>query len=361
MLEWFDKCRSWTESVMPKFIDGWDTIKSILVLVKDVLILIVDILKDFIKTLIESGTLKEIGEMFWDIWKAVGSVAKGLSNVITSVNKLFNIKGHGFISVIVEAVRELAFMGKVVAAILDMIGLALQGKFGAVADRGKEFMKDYKAHTEHVKKFNKGETGDGSFESFINAISGQESGGNYDAVNGRTGAAGKYQIMPENWPSWSREAGLPSGSPMTPENQEIVARYKLRQYYDKYGARGAAIAWYAGEGAVDYSDYAKNRRQGNGDEPSMNEYADNIASRMGNSYTDATNLYTGYSNNTAAAYAPTPSSSSSSNSSTFTTGDVNFNVSTNEAQLAKTIEYNIKDANGRTIARQTRGLSGVYA
>lgn len=119
-------------------------------------------------------------------------------------------------------------------------------------------------------------------EAFINAIAGQESGGDYGAVNGRTGASGKYQIMPENWPAWAEEAGIGADAEMTPENQEIVARYKLGEYYDKYGARGAAIAWYAGEGALDYSEEALNRKQGKGDEPSINEYADSVLARMGN-------------------------------------------------------------------------------
>lgn len=118
-------------------------------------------------------------------------------------------------------------------------------------------------------------------EAFIAAIAGQESGGNYNAVNARTGASGKYQIMPENWGPWAREAGLPEGAEMMPENQEKVARFKLGQYYDKYGARGAAIAWYAGEGALSYSQGALNRKQGNGDEPSINEYADSVLGRMG--------------------------------------------------------------------------------
>lgn len=120
-------------------------------------------------------------------------------------------------------------------------------------------------------------------ERFINAIAGQESGGNYDAVNARTGASGKYQIMPENWPQWAEEAGLGADAEMTPENQETVARYKLGEYYDKYGARGAAMAWYGGEGALDYDDDALNRKQGNGDEPSINEYADSVMQRMGDS------------------------------------------------------------------------------
>lgn len=123
--------------------------------------------------------------------------------------------------------------------------------------------------------------GGNEFDNLVAAIGGQESGGNYNAKNGRTGASGKYQIMPDNWPSWSQEVGLPAGAEMTPENQEIVARFKLKQYYDKYGARGAAIAWYGGEGALNYSADAMNRKQGNGDEPSINEYADSVLARMG--------------------------------------------------------------------------------
>ena len=123
--------------------------------------------------------------------------------------------------------------------------------------------------------------GVGEKEAFINAIAGQESGGDYGAVNERTGASGKYQIMPENWPAWAEEAGIGADAEMTPENQEIVARFKLGQYYDKYGARDAAIAWYGGEGAIEYSEEAKNRKQGNGNEPSINEYADSVLARMG--------------------------------------------------------------------------------
>ena len=118
------------------------------------------------------------------------------------------------------------------------------------------------------------------FEKFLRAISGQESGGNYNAQNARTGAYGKYQIMPSNWKAWTKEFGM-EGAEANPENQEKIARFKLRQYYDKYGARGASIAWYAGEGALKYSQKALNRKQGNGNEPSINEYADSIMRRMG--------------------------------------------------------------------------------
>lgn len=126
-------------------------------------------------------------------------------------------------------------------------------------------------------------SGDASdIDRFMTAISGQESGGNYNAVNGRTGASGRFQIMPGNWPAWSKEAGLGDNAPRTPENQDLVAKFKMQQYYEQFGNwRDVAIAWYGGPGAVGYSDAAKNRKQGGGNEPSINEYADHVMRRMG--------------------------------------------------------------------------------
>ena len=130
-------------------------------------------------------------------------------------------------------------------------------------------------------------------EGFFAAVAGQESGGNYSAQNGRTGAFGKYQIMPENWPSWAQEAGLSADAPQTPENQEIVAKYKLGQYYDELGPEGALVAWYAGyqngerwrDGAQDAigagGHYSWDARQGNGDEPSVREYVQEALGRAG--------------------------------------------------------------------------------
>ena len=130
-------------------------------------------------------------------------------------------------------------------------------------------------------------------EGFFAAVAGQESGGNFSAQNGRTGAFGKYQIMPENWPSWAQEAGLSADAPQTPENQEIVAKYKLGQYYDELGPEGALVAWYAGyqngerwrDGAQDAigagGHYSWDAKQGNGDEPSVREYVQEALGRAG--------------------------------------------------------------------------------
>jgi hypothetical protein len=129
--------------------------------------------------------------------------------------------------------------------------------------------------------------GNSSFARFMSAISGRESGGNYNARNRDTGAMGKYQIMPGNiqgsHKGWDYEALGYDVSPQqfmsNPQLQEAIAKYKLQQYYNKYGPRGAAIAWYAGPGAVNYSSGALNRGQGK--YSSINQYANGILRQLG--------------------------------------------------------------------------------
>lgn len=121
------------------------------------------------------------------------------------------------------------------------------------------------------------------FERLIRAIRSQESGGSYRVVNRSSGALGAYQIMPANLPQWSREALGYSITPQQflrdPSTQDKIARYKLGQYYSQYGASGAALAWYAGPGALKYSSATLNRPQGK--YPSMNEYIRDVLAKAG--------------------------------------------------------------------------------
>lgn len=91
----------------------------------------------------------------------------------------------------------------------------------------------------------------GNFGALVAAIAGKESGGNYGAVNPDSGALGKYQIMPANIASWSKAALGYSITPQqflaSPRLQEQIARHRLRQYFNQYGAAGAASAWYSGD------------------------------------------------------------------------------------------------------------------
>lgn len=123
-------------------------------------------------------------------------------------------------------------------------------------------------------------------QAFLQAISTQESGDDYNAVGVDTGgghrAYGKYQIMDFNINGpggWDQEA-LGHNIDIeqflnTPDLQEQIARYKLRQYFKEYGPEGAAKAWYAGPGNA-YSN--SNSPQYGG--PSINGYANSVLKHM---------------------------------------------------------------------------------
>jgi hypothetical protein len=128
-----------------------------------------------------------------------------------------------------------------------------------------------------------GSSGGTNLGAFINAIAGKESGGNYGAVNPDSGALGKYQIMPANIAGpggWDMEA---LGKNVTPEQflkspklQEAIARYKLGQYFKKYGAAGAASAWYSGSPTK-----WKTSTGSQGAYPSIHNYVVDVLGKLG--------------------------------------------------------------------------------
>lgn len=136
-----------------------------------------------------------------------------------------------------------------------------------------------------------GSTGASGKEAFFASVEQQEDpNGDPNAVSSE-GAVGIYQIMPGNWPAWSKEAGYEGADPNDEAAQRAVGRFKLGQYYDKYGPEGALVAWYAGEqngqrwvaGEPDAIDengihYAWDKQLSNG--PSIKEYVDNVMSRI---------------------------------------------------------------------------------
>src|SRR6516164_7588942 len=94
--------------------------------------------------------------------------------------------------------------------------------------------------------------------NYQDAISRIESGGRYDLLGPRTSsgdrAYGKYQVMGENIPQWTRDAlgrsMTPSEFLANPQAQDTVFNHRFGSYVDKYGPGGAARAWFAGEGGM---------------------------------------------------------------------------------------------------------------
>lgn len=131
-----------------------------------------------------------------------------------------------------------------------------------------------------------------SFDQFMWAIGQQESGGSdYHVVNAY-GAVGKYQVLKSNIPGWSKQVLGYSISWQTyrdsPKLQEQIVRGILHGYYNKWGARGAAAAWYAGPGNHDL-DMNTNKQPGG---PSIKSYVDQVLGRVGG-YTGTTGVGTG--------------------------------------------------------------------
>jgi hypothetical protein len=96
---------------------------------------------------------------------------------------------------------------------------------------------------------------------FMWAMAGQESGWSYYARNASSGAFGKYQIMPFNWPVWAEKYLGDREADQTPYNQEKVAFGRLRDLYRWLGSwKRVAYWWLTGRSEKEekkWSGYAK--------------------------------------------------------------------------------------------------------
>jgi hypothetical protein len=153
------------------------------------------------------------------------------------------------------------------ASIGNMSGGTPQGAVGAGGDAFERF-KQAIAYQESGNNFNpKYPAGNpynamGKYSILSSALGGQKSGWDYQALG--------YDVTPQQF--------------MAPDIQEKVATYHLKRLYDRYGAAGAAVAWYAGEGTA--QKYVKNGGAGYskgqaGGYPSINKYVQQILKRAG--------------------------------------------------------------------------------
>jgi hypothetical protein len=130
-----------------------------------------------------------------------------------------------------------------------------------------------------------------SFEQFMAGISAQESGGNYSAVNRQSGALGKYQVMPSNVAGWSKQVlGYSISTSQflhSPSLQEKIVSGILHGYFNKWGPRGAAAAWYAGPGNHNL-DMSTSPQYGG---PSIKSYVDSVLSHAGAASGSSTSTY----------------------------------------------------------------------
>jgi hypothetical protein len=97
-----------------------------------------------------------------------------------------------------------------------------------------------------------------SIDEFMAGLACIESSGRFDAVNKSSGAFGKYQVMPRNWPAWAdRYLGNRWARP-SPRNQEYVVRGRILDLYAKRGSwRMVAYWWLTGNGETDERTWSK--------------------------------------------------------------------------------------------------------
>lgn len=79
---------------------------------------------------------------------------------------------------------------------------------------------------------------------FMWAMARAESGSDYYARNATSGAFGRYQIMPFNWPVWAADYLGDRRAEQTPYNQEKVAYGKIRDLYGWLGTWKRVAYWW---------------------------------------------------------------------------------------------------------------------
>lgn len=126
-------------------------------------------------------------------------------------------------------------------------------------------------------------TGNSELDDFISALIGEESGGDPNAVNARTGAFGLGQITPASWRAWTAE-GRFKPDDRSVENQMAVIRDQVSRKYAMYkNWRDVAAWWYSGLPLTEFTADELSRGQGPaGDEESIQSYVDTLMSRMAN-------------------------------------------------------------------------------
>lgn len=102
-------------------------------------------------------------------------------------------------------------------------------------------------------------------EMYLQALKMQESSGDYQAVHKpsiiedaytgkpvRVQALGAYGILDINWKKWAKQAGLEGADWHDPNAQDTVAKFKVQQYFNKFGSWDAvSVAWFAGPKKAD--------------------------------------------------------------------------------------------------------------
>lgn len=91
-------------------------------------------------------------------------------------------------------------------------------------------------------------TGPEGLDRFLWGLAGRESGWDWTARNTWSGAYGRYQVMPVNWPAWAETYIGDRWADQTPHNQALVVRGKISGLHAWLGSwRRVAYWWLTGD------------------------------------------------------------------------------------------------------------------
>jgi len=316
----------------------------------------------------ENGTLTQLYRMFQNIGRAVETLVDGFISLgkqmgIISRDTKFSDFWHSVGQSMTAPLRMIAGMGSAIAAVVEMVGLAMQGRWSDAAKVGKSILPNL------IKNFMGGE-GNGSTrswgsnksfgsdidsyikeasqrygvpENIIRRVIQAESGGNPNAVSS-AGAIGLMQLMPDT----AAELGVNPYDPR--ENIMGGTKYLAQMYAREKNWPDSLRAYNGGPGW---------RTSGAAGTQENQEYAGRVLG-MSAELSDASANYNSLSG--MGGYQYTGGSSSYSNS--MSVGDVNVYVSQPNAsasQIGNAVAKGIEESQTKAYARQIRNYGGVLA
>lgn len=401
LIDWFNDASNLITITKKDIQDLWDTIsdssivksslklinsyfaflKEVISVILTILFGILDIFADIFNELLDSGALAMVVQLFSDLLTTIADLLLGIVNLSKEMRKFWR-EAMGtatakkvwqwFKDIISFNVKMVATLGRSIIGIVDVVALAMQGKFTEAAARGKRILSDFtNGMTSAIKGERAGNAG--GLKGFMEAIGQKESGGNYDSPahmdEGHWNLGGKYQILASNWANWAKDSGLSEDSPYTAENQEIVASHIMSNLYQKHGRWDLVAAeWNGGAGGAEsYRRYGQNSYEHGYVSDVMGNFNDSKPSNesryaIGQNLNNAQSNYSMFNQNLASSYQPQPSSSSYLSQSTF--GDININIAGTNAtteQITKSVSDGITQAQERQTARNMREFGGVYS
>lgn len=377
LIQFGKEAKAWKDEVLPDIIKKIDQLRQTvsdlntqaLKTTYEWLKVIFSELADSVK---KNGVLEAFTSMAKDMANALDSIFKGLINIgkqmeIIPKNTSFKSFWKWFFDELSREFKILTAFGKALAAILDMIGLVMQGKYKEAAARGASIFPNLIKDINNANAGGKGHgttktressnrysarnvSFDGDIEQYISEASRtygvsadlirsviqKESSGNPNAVS-PAGAIGLMQLMPDT-------AAYLGVDPWDPRQNVMGGTKYLKEQLDTFGGDVslALAAYNAGPGAV----------QKYGGIPPYAETQDYVATIMGSGGYSPANSLRG-----SKSYA-----SSGSYTVHLNIGDINVTVppNSNPQQYYAAVYKAIEDKYGIRTAMETREASGVF-